>query len=663
MKRSPQIYIENLSLWNLLVGIAFVPSFRNAISNTRDVFYIDHTTAGKWLALLVSRLSVIHFRRLDFKMMDIKDDDGELVRLRISRHDLFEFQKVILHSETYQQLHHVSWNNDSIQAFVDKGLVDGGIMDKSSVSHMLFVVNVVNWHLNAKKEPHGILLVNQRPWQKEFHDYCISMHIELLHVVNCPLDKINKATLRKILSRFPFLFSLLKSVQYSDKKADLDNMFPKLYLEGRGDVNLQNDGHHSDFFWLLNSDFSPEKLLYQYHSVQEKVALKEINISVTSGQIRPQFMPASYVKPKISTLPSGLEKKLIKSMISSYVNIWHYWHTFFLQQQIKIHMFWHRFNNYHIAVTDAIHAAGGVSVYWPVSFDGFNALECASTTDIVFSYSHFSAALEEQNGSTLKYNIITGYPKDYAANLLKEEALHLREQLKENGAEKIIFVIDENSIDDERWHTGHQLQRDNYRFVLEKMLQTPWLGVVFKPKIAKTLRQRLGPVANLLKQAEETGRCFIYETSNRHTTSAPPILAGLSADVCIHGHLSAGTAALECALEGLPTLLIDREGMPASKLHELPRDKVVFDDWSSAIEAVMCYFDDPEEIPGFGDWSSILDELDPFRDGRAAYRIGAFLQWLMDGFEQGLERNEAMKNAAHKYVAAWGADKVISMDF
>ena len=109
----------------------------------------------------------------------------------------------------------------------------------------------------------------------------------------------------------------------------------------------------------------------------------------------------------------------------------------------------------------------------------------------------------------------------------------------------------------------------------EKVLEVPWLGVVFKPKVSITLRQRLGPVVDLLEKALATGRCHIYEDSGRHTTSAPPILAGLSADICIHGHLCAGTAGLECVLEGLPTLLIDREGAPYSKLYNLKTRAVV----------------------------------------------------------------------------------------
>ena len=166
-------------------------------------------------------------------------------------------------------------------------------------------------------------------------------------------------------------------------------------------------------------------------------------------------------------------------------------------------------------------------------------------------------------------------------------------------------------------------------------------------------------MADLLEKAEATGRCYIYEDSGRYTTSAPPVLAGLSADICIHGHLCAGSAAFECALEGLPTLLIDREGSPSSKLYDLPEGKVIFRDWPSAINATLEYFNSHENIPDFGDWSSIIDDLDPFRDGMAAYRMGTYLQWLIEGFENNLDREAIMTNAAERYKIKWGQDKVI----
>jgi hypothetical protein len=295
-----------------------------------------------------------------------------------------------------------------------------------------------------------------------------------------------------------------------------------------------------------------------------------------------------------------------------------------------------------------------------MAFDGFPSLGSKTNIDIIFSHSAFSQEIDKKLGSKYTNNIITGYPKDYAGKILKEEAAKLRKKLFERGVKKIVLSIDENSTDDSRWHTGHELQRENYSYILEKVLEFPWLGVIFKPKRASDLRRRLGSVADLLEKAKKTGRCFIYESSGRHTTLAPPILAGLSADICIHSDLSGGTPALECALGGVPTLLIDREGSPYSKLYDLPEGKVIFKDWPSAINATLEYFNSHESIPGFGDWTSIIDDLDPFRDGMAASRMGTYLKWLIDGYENGLEREEIMANAAERYKKQWGEDKVIT---
>ena len=67
------------------------------------------------------------------------------------------------------------------------------------------------------------------------------------------------------------------------------------------------------------------------------------------------------------------------------------------------------------------------------------------------------------------------------------------------------------------------------------------------------------------------------------------MLAALTSDLCIHGHL--GTAAMECALIGKPTFLIDREIKSFSNFYEyLEKDYVIFKNWESAIEAYKEYF-------------------------------------------------------------------------
>ena len=244
--------------------------------------------------------------------------------------------------------------------------------------------------------------------------------------------------------------------------------------------------------------------------------------------------------------------------------------------------------------------------------------------------------------------------------MLRKPAQEIRERLKKNGAQYIVAFFDENSAADSRWLSGHEFIRKNYEFLLEKVLSKPWLGVVFKPKTPRTLRHRLGPVADVLKRAEETGRCFVLE-GGALQSSYPPAIGALAADIAIHSNLYASTAGVEAALAGVSTLLLDREGWSISKLYDLGKGKVVFTDWESLWNAIDEYRSSNGSMIGFGDWSALLDKIDPFRDGRAAERIGTYLKWLLDGFKAGFSRDTVMADAAERYCKAWGKDKIAAV--
>ena len=95
----------------------------------------------------------------------------------------------------------------------------------------------------------------------------------------------------------------------------------------------------------------------------------------------------------------------------------------------------------------------------------------------------------------------------------------------------------------------------------------PW-ACSSNPKVPRTLRKRLGPVAELLARAEATGRCYVFETGVLHG-SFPPAVAAMAADIAVHQELWAATAGLEAALAGVPTLLLDRDGWSSSPLYQL----------------------------------------------------------------------------------------------
>jgi hypothetical protein len=86
----------------------------------------------------------------------------------------------------------------------------------------------------------------------------------------------------------------------------------------------------------------------------------------------------------------------------------------------------------------------------------------------------------------------------------------------------------------------------------------------------------------------------------------------------------------------------------------------VFDDWEKMWNVIKENFD-TNKIPLLGDWSPIIDDIDPFRDGKAAYRMNTYLNWLLEGFKKGLARDDVLEMTAERYASEWGDDKVISL--
>jgi len=648
------VYIENLDFSSVLKTILKIRK-----NNDYEVFYFDASFLITLLLKLINSGINIKIEKLDFKMIDIKDDNDELIRNRIPRKDLFFIQDEIINHQAYKTL---LKKNNNFEKFIQKGLIDFGIPDQASISRIIYIINVVNWHNKKNNYLNTKLIINQRPWFEIIHNYAKKFQIELTYgkKIRLPLFfKIKQKAIQFIKNNirlFIFIENLLtQKLYYYPKIRNKKKYF--LFLEGRGDLNTKNNGDHSDFFWIMNSSFPADLVLYDSKNKDEKTALNSFGISLNNRRIKyskiNQIQLENYNKFKF-------EKSEIERLTNEYNHLKSYWYSFFKTNYIKIFTTWYKYSRHHIAKSDAIKDCGGISTIWQMAFDGQKYIGNQTISDIVFSFSSYSATVDFNSRSEINYNIIVGYPKDYATPIVINKAYELRKKLKKAGAKKIIFSIDENSINDSRWHTGHELQRENYSYICQKVLDTPWLGVIFKPKNINNLRKRLGSVNKILIDAEKTGRCYLFEESGRHTTLAAPIQAGLASDICIHGHLDSGTAALECALAGLPTLLIDREGSPFHKLNTLPKDYIVFDNWIDALDKSLEHFKRKNGIEKFGDWSEYIDEFDPFRDGKAAERIGNYLNELIKGFHEGLDNETIMANAAERYANIWGVDKIIN---
>ncbi|MEK9627529.1 MAG: hypothetical protein VW455_00760 [Nitrospinota bacterium] len=195
-----------------------------------------------------------------------------------------------------------------------------------------------------------------------------------------------------------------------------------------------------------------------------------------------------------------------------------------------------------------------------------------------------------------------------------------------------------------------------YEFFLNWLIDDPALGLIIKSKGKAWKNYFNEETKELIQRAHDTGRIYVMDKD------ASPIDAAQLTDFSVG---ATGVSAIAVAgLQGARVLYLDFEQLdqgiikPYTLFHSLGPNRCVFYDPDSMKNALIEYFNNPESNPNLGDVSPILDQLDPFRDGKAGQRIGEFVNWYLEGLDQNLSKNDALKSATNKYAEKWGNDKV-----
>ena len=95
-----EIFFEELDLFSFL---RFLVKERNL--NTVDLVYIDVSRTFLKLLVFIRIFFKVSFYKLDFELVKIRDPiSKELIRERIVRKDLFEFEKKLKSTEEFKKL-------------------------------------------------------------------------------------------------------------------------------------------------------------------------------------------------------------------------------------------------------------------------------------------------------------------------------------------------------------------------------------------------------------------------------------------------------------------------------------------------------------------------------------------------------------------------------
>lgn len=683
--------IENLTLSNFLKDV-IRGGIRWGLFGRTRFYYIDLSPVMK-VCLPLAAFFGFKAEKLDFRMIDLRDERGDLWRLRIAYEDLPAIQRDILASEVFQKYARLfSDSSDALRVFFEKQVACFVHHDTETIWRALVVLRAVNW-ANAQV-PGGyqnrFAFLNKRTWSPWIKEYA-----EREGIVMESCSSLN-FSLRKFLAVFGGEESLrtayylylkygvkgllsMPSVLRKESKTDLLKDAPrgpgKLMVEYHASLNLRQPECHSDAFFAQVGAFDYHNVVFsvnqpaiplteeQFREI-EQVGAKAVALNpraVATSAINVYFHQPYRPLKKAASKISGEVGRWFQEQNESFRGKYAYWSELFQRCQAKIFVTWYKFEGGHCPISQAMRDQGGVFALYQRSLEEAPCAELTAYADVFFGFSKFTAALQKDSGSKIPYFVVTGYLGDHRAYLVDRIAGEIRNRIMKFGAQRIIAFFDENSVDDHRWHTGHEFMRKNYEFLFCRLLEDRTLGLVLKPKVPANLPRRLGPVAELLEKARQTGRCYVFE-SGMNQGSYTPIVAAKAADFAIHGHLVAATAGLESALGGVPTLMLDREGWSKSYFHRLEKGKVVFTDWDHLWAACGEHWRTPGGLPGFGDWGQMLDEMDPFRDGKAASRMGTYLTWLMEGFQAGQKREDVLARAAERYAQMWGKDKIIPIN-
>ena len=683
-----------------------------ASQDAQPIYYFNNSKMGRWLANLSLRFIRMRIERVKFSQGDMRDQDGNLIWLKTTK-DTLSIQEEIKNNAEFQKAVGSCGMANSLHLFLGKWAMccDSITTDVFLMLKFIFFIRIVEHRENLNdpmrtSQRDVFLFMQARPWFVEIERFAQSKGINIIPARNIQLH------LKAFFLRFDSLKSFIKEfckktsyywmvTQYKlkeliflrrsnnvqgahdfikNKGNDSGRSQLRIAIEHYGYLNFDSPELFSDLFFFQKSSLRAQDILVYFGLSNAPITDKEWSELSKRGIFAIAINPQAAATPDVPIFnhkrgtikidwfkSTARDKKNIFTHnwlcqhILNYHQRYNYWVDFITQHRVKIHVTWFKYSPDHCAILDALQNLGGVGVVYQRSFDPFLAPGTFTTADVVFGFSKLGAHIGEDKHSIIPYYVVSGYLGDYRFSLLQKRSNDVRNLLRSHGAQRILAYFDEHATNHPQWDLAYKVTIRNYSYLLNKVLENPWFGLILKPKVPSTLRsKRLGSVWELLHQAEKTGRCFIFEDTNLQS-SFPPAAASLGADIAIHGHLFAATAGVESALTGTPTLLLDCEGISDSPLRILG-ERVIFKDieplWRSCVE----HWNRPGGIPGFADWSGILDQLDPFRDGRAAERMGIYLEWLIEGFKAGLPRETVLADAAERYARIWGKDKILSVN-
>lgn len=433
----------------------------------------------------------------------------------------------------------------------------------------------------------------------------------------------------------------------------------------------------SDLFWQPDSNIAPERILIYFdrsynHAITkehikqiESAGMRWLNLcwrmdvpfsikNVWRAPLRKGHLPCAFKSSagRIKVI-SRTDRWLLKAGIALCKDV-EYWRSFYRAFNIKIHIDAVEGGLQNIAQNIALDLAGGIRIgkqrsEWPCLVSDLSG---CYPDHVFFSWNSQAPMFLEKNRNSNDYCVVSGFPYDYTFSEHMEKSRHIQKSLHDKGVKFAIALYDNMYGND--FHFSKDMMASFYEKFLKWLIKDREIGLIIKSKKPQILHG-MAEMNTLLNTAKSTGRCIVMDNVYGRLPSEAAFAADMAVGIGVSSALS------EAVIAGRRGVNCDLTKVHSHPYYQWGYNKIIFDDIDKLMDVMRRFKEDPESEPGFGDFSAVIDRLDPFRDGQAGKRVGTYMRWFLEAIDAGNGRETALQLVNEKYAAEWGRDKVIEM--
>lgn len=274
-----------------------------------------------------------------------------------------------------------------------------------------------------------------------------------------------------------------------------------------------------------------------------------------------------------------------------------------------------------------------------------------TNADTMFTFSPLYQDRYTSNGVRPQSIVNIGYLFDTSFELVRERALESRLKLQAAGAEFVICYFDEGMQPNKYGVISPEDRRDELLALLRLVLDDPSIGLVVKTKYHWNSPSSFDALKPAVDQAMATGR-YLELSRGAHRNIVLPAEAAMMADMTI-GQAIGGTTALESALAGTRSILVNPYGTSNVNHCLYQQADILYPSMDSALKAIQAFREGSPDHQGLGDWSGIISQFDPYRDGQAARRMASYIRYLFEALGDGASSEAAGAAAATRLAGEW----------